>query len=190
MEIVDITEIFETSTFAPFKNKTVRAINVPNCASKPKSFFENMLKYATEELEMMGLGYIKVTDEMEFLGPINKFIPDDQRDNLIKKAGLVPGCVLYFIADETNAAAKLAGQIRAELGRRLELIDNSEFKMCFIVDFPMYEIDEETVPIFSLIIRSLCRKADCRLCWRKSQPKYLLINTILFATASNFLPEL
>lgn len=144
LEIVDITDIFETSTFAPFKNKTVRAINVPNCASKPKSFFENMLKYATEELEMMGLGYIKVTDEMEFLGPINKFIPDDQRDNLIKKAGLVPGCVLYFIADETNAAAKLAGQIRAELGRRLELIDNSEFKMCFIVDFPMYEIDEET----------------------------------------------
>ena len=120
LEIVDITEIFETSTFAPFKNKTIRAINVPECASQPKSFFENMLKFATDELGMMGLGYIKVTDDMEFLGPINKFIPDDQRQKLIEKARLGPGCVLYFIADEKNAAAKLAGQIRTELGRRLE----------------------------------------------------------------------
>ncbi len=144
LKIVDITEIFATTDFAPFKNKTIRAINVPDCASKPKSFFENMLKYATEELEMMGLGYIKVTEQMEFLGPINKFIPDNQRENLIEKAKLVPGCVLYFIADEPMVAAKLAGQIRSELGRRLNLIDNSEFKMCFVVDFPMFEIDEET----------------------------------------------
>ena len=150
LEIVDISEIFETSDFAPFKNKTVRAINVPDCASKPKSFFESMLKFATEELEMMGLGYIKVTEDMEFLGPINKFIPPQQRNNLIEKAGLKPGCVLYFIADETDVAAKLAGQIRTELGKRLGLIDNSEFKLCFIVDFPMYEMDEETgKPIFT-----------------------------------------
>ena len=115
LEIIDITEIFETSAFAPFKNKTIRAINVPGCASQPKSFFENMLKFATDELGMMGLGYIKVNEDMEFLGPINKFIPDDQRQPLVEKAKLEPGCVLYFIADEKNAAAKLAGQIRNEL---------------------------------------------------------------------------
>lgn len=144
LEIIDITEIFEASTFAPFKNKTIRAINVPGCASQPKSFFENMLKFATDELGMMGLGYIKVNDAMEFLGPINKFIPDDQRQPLVEKAKLEPGCVLYFIADEKNAAAKLAGQIRNELGRRLKLIEEDCFKMCFVVDFPMFEVDEET----------------------------------------------
>lgn len=150
LEIVDVTDIFANSGFAPFQNKTVRAINVPNCAAKPKSFFENMLKFATNELGMMGLGYIKVTEDMKFLGPIDKFIPDDQRTRLIETAKLTPGCVLYFIGDTEQAAAKLAGQIRTELANRLELIDNSEYKLCFIVDFPMYELDEETgAPVFT-----------------------------------------
>lgn len=143
LEIIDITDIFETSTFAPFKGKTIRAIPVPDCASQPKSFFENMLKFATE-IGMKGLGYIKVTDEMKFLGPIDKFIPDDKREELTRRAKLAPGMVLYFIGDEKDVAPKLAGQIRTELGRRLNLIDENSYKMCFIVDFPMYEIDEET----------------------------------------------
>ncbi len=144
LEIVDVSEIFEESTFKPFKGKTVRAINVPNAASQSKGFFEKMEKYAREELGMMGLGYIKVTGEMTYLGPSDKFIPDDQKAVLAEKAALKPGCVLYFIADEAMAAAKLAGQIRDEVARRLNLIDEDCFKMCFIVDFPMYEIDEET----------------------------------------------
>lgn len=144
LEIVDVSEIFENSTFKPFQGKTVRAINVPNCASQSKGFFEKMEKYAREELGMMGLGYIKVTDEMTYLGPIDKFIPEDQKPVLAEKAALKPGCVLYFIADEKNVAAKLAGQIRDEVARRLDLIEKDCFKMCFIVDFPMYEIDEET----------------------------------------------
>ncbi len=143
LEIIDITDIFETSSFAPFKGKTIRAIPVPECASQPKSFFENMLKFATE-IGMKGLGYIKVTDEMKFLGPIDKFIPDDKREELTRRAKLAPGMVLYFIGDEKDVAPKLAGQIRTELGRRLNLIDENSYKMCFIVDFPMYEIDEET----------------------------------------------
>ena len=94
---------------------------------------------------MMGLGYIKVNEDMEFLGPINKFIPDDQRQPLVEKAKLEPGCVLYFIAEsQKNTAAKLAGQIRNELGKRLNLIEEDCFKMCFVVDFPMFEVDEET----------------------------------------------
>lgn len=144
LEIVDVSEIFEESTFKPFKGKTVRAINVPNCASQSKGFFEKMEKYAREELGMMGLGYIKVTDEMTYLGPIDKFIPEDQKAVLAEKAALKPGCVLYFIADEEAAAAKLAGQIRDEVAKRLDLIEKDCFKMCFIVDFPMYEVDEET----------------------------------------------
>jgi aspartyl-tRNA synthetase len=143
LEIIDITDIFEGTTFKPFQNKTVRAINVPDCAGQPRSFFENMLKFA-ESIGMKGLGYIKVTESGEYQGPINKYLPDDRRDELTKRAGLKPGCVIFFIADEADIAPKLAGQIRTELGERLNLIDKNRFEFCFIVDFPMFEPDEET----------------------------------------------
>ncbi len=143
LEIIDITDIFDNTTFGPFKNKTIRAISVPGCNSQPKSFFENMLKFA-ESIGMKGLGYISVTDGNEYKGPINKYLPDDKREELIRRADLKPGCVIFFIADDKENAPKLAGQIRTELGKRLNLIDENSFKMCFIVDFPMYEIDEET----------------------------------------------
>lgn len=144
LEIIDISNIFKESDFAPFKNKVVRAINVPECASQPKSFFEKMLKFS-QEIGMKGLGYIKVNDDMNFLGPIDKFIPVDKKEELKTIANLKPGCVLYFISDEDEiSTAKLAGQIRNEVAKRLNLIDESQFKMCFIVDFPMYEFDDET----------------------------------------------
>ncbi len=142
LEIIDVTEIFETSDFAPFKNKTIRAINVPNCANQSKGFFEKMFDYATD-IGMKGLGYIKVTDDFKFLGPIDKFIPENKKDELIKKACLKPGCVLYFIADTKVMAPKFAGQIRNEVAKRLNLIDKDAFEMCFVVDFPMYELDDD-----------------------------------------------
>ena len=143
LEIIDVSDIFENSDFAPFRGKTVRAINVPNCASKSKGFFEKMLDYATS-IGMKGLGYFKVDEDMNLLGPIAKFVPEDKKAELLARSEVKPGSVLYFIADNEKVAAKLAGQIREELGRRLELIDDSVFRMCFIVDFPMYERDEKT----------------------------------------------
>lgn len=143
LNIIDITDLFEDTAFTPFKGKTVRAINVPDCVAQPKSFFENMLKFA-EGIGMKGLGYISVTAENEYKGPINKYLPDDKREELARRAGLKPGCVIFFIADDRETAPKLAGQIRTELGERLDLIDRDAFELCFIVDFPMYEIDEDT----------------------------------------------
>jgi len=143
LEIIDITDIFENTDFAPFKGKMVRAINAPDCASQPKSFFENMLKFANG-IGMKGLGYISVTQNNEYKGPINKYLPDDKREELIQRAGLKPGSVIFFISDDNDSTPKFAGQIRTELGQRLNLIDQDSFKMCFIVDFPMFEIDEET----------------------------------------------
>ncbi len=143
LNIIDITDLFEDTAFPPFKGKTVRAINVPDCVAQPKSFFENMLKFA-EGIGMKGLGYISVTAENEYKGPINKYLPDDKREELARRAGLKPGCVIFFIADDRETAPKLAGQIRTELGERLDLIDRDAFELCFIVDFPMYEIDEDT----------------------------------------------
>ena len=143
LEIIDISDIFANSGFAAFEEKTIRAITVENCASQPRKFFDKMGDFATE-IGMKGLGYIKVTETGEFTGPINKFIPEERRDDLIKRANIKPGCVVYFIADTAQAAPKFAGQIRTELGKRLNLIDESKFEFCFIVDFPMYEMDEET----------------------------------------------
>ena len=143
LKIVDVSDVFEDSGFAAFEGKTVRAITVEGCSSQPRKFFDKMNDYALE-IGMKGLGYIKVTENGEFTGPINKFIPDEKREILSERSEIKPGCVVYFIADSKKEAPKFAGKIRSELGKRLDLIDNSRFDFCFVVDFPMYEEDEET----------------------------------------------
>ena len=143
LKIVDVSDVFEGSGFAAFEGKTVRAITVEGCSSQPRKFFDKMNDYALE-IGMKGLGYIKVTEDGEFTGPINKFIPDEKRKILSERSEIKPGCVVYFIADSKKEAPKFAGKIRSELGKRLDLIDNSRFDFCFVVDFPMYEEDEET----------------------------------------------
>lgn len=143
LEIIDISYMFRESDFAPFRKKTVRAINVPGCASQSKGFFEKMLDFAVK-IGMKGLGYLKVDEGMEYHGPIEKFLKESDKKELAHIAKLEPGCVLFFVADDKEHAPKLAGEIRTELGRRLNLIDESKFEMCFVVDFPMYETDENT----------------------------------------------
>ena len=93
---------------------------------------------------MKGLGYVKVRDDLTFDGPIDKFLKEGDREELISRNGSKAGDVIYFIADTAQEAPKLAGQIRTEVAKRLDLIDTSRFEMCFIVDFPMFERDEET----------------------------------------------
>ena len=147
--ILELTDLFEGTAFRPFQNKTVRGISVPGCGDQPRSFFDGMLKFA-ESIGMKGLGYIKVAGDGQYQGPINKYLPDDRRNELGRRANLAPGDVLFFIADDADLAPLLAGQIRAELGRRLNLIDESRFELCFIVDFPMFEPDPETgKPVFT-----------------------------------------
>ena len=143
LEIIDVSDIFAGSGFAAFDGKTVRSITVKGCANQPRKFFDKMNDFALE-IGMKGLGYIKVTENGEFNGPINKFIPEDKREELINRTNLVSGSVIFFIADNAKSAPKFAGQIRTELAKRLDLIDKSRFDFCFIVDFPMYEQDEET----------------------------------------------
>jgi len=141
--IEDLTDFFTSVDFAPFKGKPVRGILAPNCATMPKSFFENMLKFATE-IGMKGLGYISVAAGMELKGPIVKFLSEEQQQELIKKLKIKENDTLFFISDNIKVVDKLAGGIRSELGKRLNLIDDSSFKFCFIVDFPMFERNEET----------------------------------------------
>lgn len=143
LEIIDISDLFVNSSFKPFCNKTVRAINVKGQANQSKGFYEKMEAYALS-IGMKGLGYFKVNDEMKFLGPIDKFLDDAQRAELTRRAGLEPNDLLYFIADNAKDAPKFAGQIRTEVAKRLDLIEKDAFRLCYIVDFPMFEEDEET----------------------------------------------
>lgn len=141
--IVEISDMFEETDFKPFLKKTVRSINVPGAAKQSKSWFKKMEEFALS-IGMKGLGYVKVRDDMTFDGPIDKFLKEGDREELIKRNNSNAGDVIYFIADTEKDATKLAGQIRTEVANRLDLIDKSKFEMCFIVDFPMYEHDETT----------------------------------------------
>lgn len=140
LRIIDLTEFFQRCTFKPFLKKTVRAIKVH--ANMSKGFHEKLLKYA-QSIGMGGLGYLQVKDDMSYKGPIDKFIPDDMKSEIAELAGLEAGDTIFFIADRESKAANYAGQLRNELGARLDLIEKNAYRFCFINDFPMYEFDEE-----------------------------------------------
>ena len=142
LEVIDLTEVFEETTFRPFRGVTVKGIVVNDIADKSNSWFNDLGDYAKSIGMSAGIGYFKVNDDMSFVGPIDKFLSEEEREGLIKIGNLKPGCVIFFIADRNNAY-KYAGSIRDELGKRLDLIDKNEFKFCIVKDFPMYEWSEE-----------------------------------------------
>ena len=141
LRIIDLSEFFNKCTFKPFQNKTVRAIKIHGRQSK--GFHEKMLKFATE-IGMGGLGYLEVLEDLSYKGPIDKFIPEELKGEMRKLAGLEVDDTIFFIADKEAHAAAYAGQIRNELGRRLDLYEKNAYRFCFVNDFPMYEKDEET----------------------------------------------
>ncbi|MCL2563187.1 MAG: aspartate--tRNA ligase [Oscillospiraceae bacterium] len=143
LENVDLTDFFAGVDFAPFKNKPVRGIVAPNCAGSSKGFFEKMLAFATE-IGMKGLGYISVLAGMELKGPIVKFLSPEQQASLIDRLGLKENDTLFFICDALKLVDKLAGQIRSELGVRLDLIAKDVYEFCFVTDYPMYERNEDS----------------------------------------------
>lgn len=144
--IIDLSDFFKKCTFKPFIDRTVRAIKVEGHMSK--GFHEKMLSYAIS-IGMQGLGYLEVQEDMSFKGPIDKFIPEDLKKTLIELADLKQNDTIFFIADNEKRATELAGQIRTELGNRLNLIDKDVFQFCWIIDFPMFELDDHNKLAFS-----------------------------------------
>ena len=139
--IEDLTDFFADVEFGAFKGKPVRGI-VAHCADQSKKFFEDSLKYALS-IGMKGLGYLTLKDG-GFKGPIDKFLTTEQRSHLIDMLGMKDGDVVFFISDGKTVVDGLAGGIRKWLGERLNLIDNNKFEFCYIVDFPMYELNPDT----------------------------------------------
>ena len=144
--IIDLSEFFSRCTFKPFIGRTVRAIKVSG--HKSKGFHEKMLDYAMK-IGMKGLGYLEVQEDLSYKGPIDKFIPEELKKELISLAKLEKNDTIFFIADSEKRATELAGQIRTELGKRLDLIDEDVFKFCWIIDFPMFELDDHGKLAFS-----------------------------------------
>ena len=148
--IQDVTEVFKGSDFNAFKDKTIKAIIVPNGAEQGRKFFDKMGEFATtEEVGAKGLAWTKLDNEGNVQGGIAKFITDEIKEKLEKDFGLEKNASIFFIADEFEKAQKIAGLVRIELGKRLDLIEKGVYKFCFIVDFPMYELSEEGTIDFS-----------------------------------------
>ena len=140
LRITDVTEFFQRCKFKPFHKKTVRAIKVDKEMSK--GFHEKLLKFATS-IGMGGLGYLEVAEDLSYKGPIDKFIPEEMKKELLESTGLEAGDTIFFIADKEARANLYAGQIRTKLGEKLDLIEKNAYRFCYINDFPMFEYDEE-----------------------------------------------
>lgn len=141
--IQDATELFKDSEFNAFKDKTIKAIVVPNGAAQGRKFFDSMTEFAIEEQGAKGLAWTKVDENNIPQGGIAKFITEDILKGLEEKLGAKAGDSIFFVADKLQTAQKIAGQVRIELGKRLDLIEKNTYKFCFIVDFPMYEYNED-----------------------------------------------
>ena len=141
--IVNVTEVFEGTEFNAFKDKTVRAIVTENMEDKPRKFFDQMSEYAVSELDAKGLAWVKVDQDGVLNGGISKFIDDDRKEKLFKLMGVKPNSAIFFVADEKEKSAKIAGGVRIKLGQELDLLEKDTYRFCFIVDFPMYELSDE-----------------------------------------------
>ena len=142
LEIVDVSDLFEKLELNAFKGKIVRIIAVHNVKDEPRSFFEGMTDYAIKDLKAKGLAWLRIMEDRSFQGPIAKFIDEESKEKMLKRTNSKEGDAIFFIAEKSGRVEELAGEIREELGKRLGLIDENSFEFCWIIDFPMYELDE------------------------------------------------
>lgn len=146
--IQDFTKVFENCEFTVFANKTIKAIVVPDGGKQGRKFFDNMTAFAVDEAGAKGLAWVKLDEEENFVGGISKYITEKIQEKLMK-LGVKKNDSIFFIADEFKSAQKIAGQIRIELGKRLDLIEKNAYRFCLIVDFPMYELSDEGIIDFN-----------------------------------------
>ncbi len=149
LEIIDVSDLFEKLELNAFKGKIVRIIAIHNVKDEPRSFFEGMTDYAIKDLKAKGLAWLRIMEDRSFQGPIAKFIDEESKEEMLKRTSSKEGDAIFFIAEKSGRVEELAGAIREELGKRLGLIDENLFEFCWIVDFPMYELDERKKIAFS-----------------------------------------
>ncbi|MCN9242132.1 aspartate--tRNA ligase [Streptomyces sp. RY43-2] len=143
LELVDITDIFEGSAFKAFAGKHVRALPVPDVSAQPRKFFDQLGEFAVS-LGAQGLAWVRVAEDGSLTGPIAKFLTEDNVAELTKRLSLAAGHAVFFGAGEFDEVSKIMGAVRVEAAKRAGHFEENVFRFCWIVDFPMYEKDEET----------------------------------------------
>ncbi|MFH8446592.1 aspartate--tRNA ligase [Streptomyces sp. NPDC018026] len=143
LELVDITDVFEGSEFKAFAGKHVRALPVPDVSGQPRKFFDQLGDYAVSQ-GAKGLAWVRVGEDGKLSGPIAKFLTEENVAELTKRLSLAPGHAVFFGAGEFDEVSKIMGAVRVEAAKRAGHFEENVFRFCWIVDFPMYEKDEET----------------------------------------------
>ncbi|MGW7279334.1 aspartate--tRNA ligase [Streptomyces sp. NPDC054844] len=143
LELVDITDIFAGSEFKAFAGKHVRALPVPDVSGQPRKFFDQLGDYAVSQ-GAKGLAWVRVGEDGTLTGPIAKFLTEENVAELTKRLSLAPGHAVFFGAGEFDEVSKIMGAVRVEAAKRAGHFEENVFRFCWIVDFPMYEKDEET----------------------------------------------
>ncbi|MFP3989114.1 aspartate--tRNA ligase [Streptomyces sp. E11-3] len=143
LELVDITDVFADSEFKAFAGKHVRALPVPDVAGQSRKFFDGLGDYAVEQ-GAKGLAWVRVAEDGSLTGPIAKFLTDENVKVLTKRLGLAAGHAVFFGAGDFDEVSKIMGAVRVEAAKRSGHFEEGVFRFCWIVDFPMYEKDEET----------------------------------------------
>ena len=146
LRIFEVGEVFAGSDFKVFagivaKGGVVRAIRAPEAASQPRSFFDKLNSWAQGEGKP-GLGYITLENGAG-KGPIAKFVADERLAKLKELTGAEDGDSVFFVADTADTAWKFAGQARTKIAQELGVIDEDQFALCWVVDFPMFEYDDK-----------------------------------------------
>ncbi|MCF2126982.1 aspartate--tRNA ligase [Strepomyces sp. STD 3.1] len=143
LELVDITDVFEGSEFKAFAGKHVRALPVPDVSGQPRKFFDQLGDYAVEQ-GAKGLAWVRVAEDGSLTGPIAKFLTEANVAELTKRLSLAAGHAVFFGAGEFDEVSKIMGAVRVEAAKRAGHFEENVFRFCWIVDFPMFEKDEET----------------------------------------------
>jgi len=147
IEMVDVTEVFRNAGFNAFKNAVeqgavVRAIPVRQIADKPRSFFDKLVEYA-QSIGSRGLAYL-VWDAEKIKGPVAKFLTETELTSLASQCDVNTGDVVFLVCDKAAVASRITGDLRLKLGNDLDIVEKDVYRFCWVVDFPMFELDEET----------------------------------------------
>ncbi len=137
----DLTETFKDTTFGAFKNRTVRGFAL-DCSAQPRSFFDDLTKFMLDN-GAGGLAWVRVLEDGSLKGPIIKFISEEEQKKMVEVTGAKVGDDIFVIADEERMCNKLAGLLRTEVARKMDMIEKNCYKFCWIVDFPMFELNKE-----------------------------------------------
>ena len=146
--VVDVSKVFENTSFSVFQNKTIKAIKAATGGAKPRKWYDKLTDFLKSR-EAKGLAYFVVGENDELSAGVSKFVTEEEKAELKKLVGFETGDTVFFVADEEEKAIKFTNVLRNELGKELELIDENDYKFCWIVDFPFFEKDDEGNIAFS-----------------------------------------